>query len=151
MNIIDCFYLHFWFHFLCCFSRINWFTQEIYDLTLCLAQLFGQDHLLNLIILGVYTKRWPKCARISRQKLMQHKIWSIMFFLTLAARRPFHRKYFKFKKIKGYEATFWKNGSFTLQNLIKERKQPPVVIQQKSIFYKIFIRCLWLRTIRRSD
>ena len=113
LNIIDCFRLHFWFHFLCCFSRINWFTQEIYDLTLCLAHLFGQDHLLNLIILGVYTKRWPKCARISRQKLMQHKIWSIMFFLTLAARRPFHRKYFKFKKIKGYEATFWKNGSFT--------------------------------------
>ena len=31
---------------------------------------FEQDHLLNLIILGVYEKRWPKCARISLQKMM---------------------------------------------------------------------------------
>ena len=38
-----------------------------------------------------------------------------------------------------------------MQNLTKERKQPPVVILQKSIFYNIFIRCLWLRIIRRSD
>ena len=29
-----------------------------------------QDHLLNLIILVVYAKRWLKCARISKQKLM---------------------------------------------------------------------------------
>ena len=28
-----------------------------------------QDHLLNLFILRVYAKRWPKCARISKQKL----------------------------------------------------------------------------------
>ena len=38
-----------------------------------------------------------------------------------------------------------------MQNLTKERKQPPVVILQKSIFYNIFIQCLWLRIIRRSD
>ena len=38
-----------------------------------------------------------------------------------------------------------------MQNLTKERKQPPVVILQKSIFYNIFIWCLWLRIIRRSD
>ena len=56
---------------------------------------FEQDHLLNVIILGVYAKRWPKCARISRQKLMQPKIWSI--FLTLNVRGPFHRKDFKQK------------------------------------------------------
>ena len=29
-----------------------------------------QDHLLNLIILGDYAKRLPKCSRISKQKLM---------------------------------------------------------------------------------
>ena len=31
---------------------------------------FEQDHLLNLIILGVYAKRWPKCLRILKQNLM---------------------------------------------------------------------------------
>ena len=40
---------------------------------------FEQDHLLNLIALGVYVKRWPKCALISKQKLIQPKIWSIIF------------------------------------------------------------------------
>ena len=30
---------------------------------------FEQDHLLNLFILGVYAKRLPKCALISKQKL----------------------------------------------------------------------------------
>ena len=40
---------------------------------------FEQDHLLNLIALGVYVKRWPKCAPISKQKLIQPKIWSIIF------------------------------------------------------------------------
>ena len=27
---------------------------------------FEQDHLLNLVILGAYAKRWPKCAYISK-------------------------------------------------------------------------------------
>ena len=31
---------------------------------------FEQDHLLNLIIFGVYAKGWPKYVRISKQKLM---------------------------------------------------------------------------------
>ena len=43
--------------------------------------LFEQDHLLNLIILGVYAKRWPKCARISKQKLMIDDFWLMIFFL----------------------------------------------------------------------
>ena len=30
---------------------------------------FEQYNLLNLFILGVYAKRWPKYARISKQKL----------------------------------------------------------------------------------
>ena len=34
------------------------------------GSFFEQDHLLNLIILGVYVKIWPTCARILKQKLM---------------------------------------------------------------------------------
>ena len=121
------------------------------------GSFFEQDHLLNLIILGVYAKRWPKCARISKQKLMQHKIWSMIFFLILAVRRFFSRKDFKWKKYgcTGVYGCIWvyflKKRKLYNQNLTKERKQPPVVILQNSIFYNIFIRCLWLRIIRRSD
>ena len=38
-----------------------------------------------------------------------------------------------------------------MHKLTKGRKQPPVVILQKAIFYPVFILCLWLRIIRRSD
>ena len=38
-----------------------------------------------------------------------------------------------------------------MQNLTKEWKKPPVVILQQANFYNIFILCLWLRIIRRSD
>ena len=34
------------------------------------GSFFEQDYLLNLFILGVCGKRWPKCACISIQKLM---------------------------------------------------------------------------------
>ena len=45
-------------------SKINvWFN-------IVLGSFFEQDHLLNVFILGVYAKRWPKCARISIQKLV---------------------------------------------------------------------------------
>ena len=30
------------------------------------GSFFKQDHMLNLIILEVYAKRWPKWARISK-------------------------------------------------------------------------------------
>ena len=50
--------------------------------------------------------------------------------------------------VRGY---FQKKRKLYMQNLTKEWKQPPVVILQKSIFYNIFIRCLWLRIIKRSD
>ena len=33
-----------------------WFNFEF-------GLLFKQDHLFNLIILGIYEKRWPKCAQ----------------------------------------------------------------------------------------
>ena len=38
-----------------------------------------------------------------------------------------------------------------VQSLAKEQKQPAVVILQQLIFYNIYVRCLWLRIIRRSD
>ena len=38
-----------------------------------------------------------------------------------------------------------------MQNLTKEWKQPPIVILPQPIFYNVFIQCLWLRIIRRSD
>ena len=38
-----------------------------------------------------------------------------------------------------------------MQNLTKEWKQLPAVILQQANFYNIFILCLWLRIIRRSD
>ena len=50
--------------------------------------------------------------------------------------------------VRGY---FLKKRKLYMQNLMKEWKQPPVVILQKSIFYNIFIRYLWIRIFRRSD
>ena len=46
---------------------------------------------------------------------------------------------------------FLKKRKFRMQNLGKEWKQPPGVILQQKNFYNIFILCLWLRIIRRSD
>ena len=51
----------------------------------------------------------------------------------------------------GVQGYFLKKQKLCMQNLTKEQKQPPVVILQQSIFCNIFIRCLWLRIIRRSD
>ena len=45
-----------WFNFLWCFSRKSCFTQWIYDLFVP-GSLLGQDHLLNLIILGSHVIR----------------------------------------------------------------------------------------------
>ena len=38
-----------------------------------------------------------------------------------------------------------------MQNLRKKWKQPPIVILQQANFNNVFIQCLWLRIIRRSD
>ena len=35
-----------------------------------LGSFFEQDHPSNLFISEIYANRWPKCARISMQKLM---------------------------------------------------------------------------------
>ena len=115
------------------------------------GSFFGQDHLFNWIILGVYSKKWPKSVRISRQKLMQKKNWSMIVFLTLAVGRPFRRNDFKWKKNFGLRGYFLRKWKLYMQILTKEQKQPPVVIVQRSIFHNLFIWCLWLRIIRRSD
>ena len=47
--------------------------------------------------------------------------------------------------------SFLKKRKFRMQNLGKEWKRPPGVILQQKNFYNIFILCLWLRIIRRSD
>ena len=65
------------------------------------GSFFVQHYLLNLIILGVYAKIWPKCSHISKQKLMQPKIWSIIFCLTLTFGGPFHTEDIKLKKYGG--------------------------------------------------
>ena len=38
-----------------------------------------------------------------------------------------------------------------MQNLTKEQMQPAEIILRQVIFYNIFILCLWLRIITRSD
>ena len=38
-----------------------------------------------------------------------------------------------------------------MKNITKEWKQPPAVILQHANFYNIFILCMWLRMIRRTD
>ena len=65
---------------------------------LVFGSFFEQDHLLNLIIWEVYAKRWPKCARPPKQKLMQSKIWSMIFFLISTVGGLSHKQDFKWKK-----------------------------------------------------
>ena len=51
----------------------------------------------------------------------------------------------------GVRGQFLKKRKLCLQNLTKEWKQPPVVILQQANFCDIFILCLQIRIIRRSD
>ena len=114
-----------------------------------LGLIFEQDHLPNLIILGVYAKKWPKCARISKQTDVTQNLIDD-FFLTLIVRRSFHRKDFLVKKNAGVRGYFLEKRKLCMQNLTKERKKPPVVILQQLIFYNIFIRCLRVKIKIRS-
>ena len=51
----------------------------------------------------------------------------------------------------GVWGQFLKKRKFCLQNLTREWKQPPVVILQQASFCNIFILCLQITIIRRSD
>ena len=55
------------------------------------------------------------------------------------------------KKKMGVRVQFLKKRKLCLQNLTKEWKQLPVVILQQANFCNIFILCLQIRIIRRSD
>ena len=55
------------------------------------------------------------------------------------------------KKNMGVRGQFQKKRKLCLQNLTKEWKQPPVVILQQVNFCNIFILCLQIIIIRRSD
>ena len=43
------------------------------------ASFFKQNHQLNLIILGVYAKRLPKCARILKQTAVAQNLINDFF------------------------------------------------------------------------
>ena len=58
---------------------VSLFTQWNIWFNFVFASYFEQDHLLNLVILGINAK-WPKCAPISKQKPMWSKIWSMIFY-----------------------------------------------------------------------
>ena len=64
----------FLFTFLVSFVMAFLAQKLIYTINIWFNFVFGsffeQDRLLNLFILEVYAKRWPKCARISIQKLI---------------------------------------------------------------------------------
>ena len=55
------------------------------------------------------------------------------------------------KKYMGIQGQFLKKWKLCLQNLTKEWKQPPEGILQQVNFCNIFILCLQIRIIRRSD
>ena len=73
------------------------------------------------------------------------------FFSNFDCQRTFPQKGFYMRKKIGERGQFLKKRKLCMQNLTKERKHPPVVTPQHVIFYHIFILCLWLRIIRRSD
>ena len=75
----------------------------------------------------------------------------MIFFLTLTVRGPFHRKDFKSTKYGGTGLISEKKRKFFTENLTKERKQPPVVILEQAILYRIFILYLCLRIIGTSS
>ena len=92
------------------------------------GSFFVQDHLLNSFILGVYAQRWPKVH------VFQNRNWG-----------PFHRKEFEWKKLYG--------GTGLVSEKTKALNVEPNEIMEAATknFYNIFILCLWIRIIRRSD
>ena len=135
------FFIHFLWHFLC----RNWLTQ--YLIHFCVWLIFEQD-LTNLLILEVYAKIDLNVHVFDKKNWCSSK--SDQWFCdshTLTVRATFRSEDFRWKKNMGVWGYFLKKRKVCMQNLTKERKQPPVVILQQGIFYNIFILCLWLRII----
>ena len=63
------------------------------------GSFFKQDHLLSLIILRAYAKRWPKCTTYFKTETDVAENLIDFFFLTLTVRRSYHWKDFRGKKI----------------------------------------------------
>ena len=102
----DCFFYILFFNF-SCFSCKNWFTQLLFDLPSSLTYIFEQNQPLNLFI---YERGWHKSSCISKQKLIQPSIWSMIIFLILIAKRPFPESIFKQKnmEVPGWVLKKWK-------------------------------------------
>ena len=63
------------------------------------------------------------------------------FFSNFDWQKTFPQEGFQVKKNKGVRGYFLKKNKrkFCMQNLTKERKQPPVVILQQVVFYNVFV------------
>ena len=122
------------------------FSHTKTDLTLCLAH-FLTILSIKLNYFRILCKKITEICTCINWCSPKSDRW--FFFLIFTVKGPFHRNDFKGKKY-GVMGLISKKRKFCKQNLTKERKQPPVVIPQKVIFYNVFIPCLWLRIIRTS-
>ena len=95
------------------FSRAKTDLQSKCTFKFVFGIFFEQGHLLDSFILGVYAQRWAKFT----------------YFKTETEDHSIGRK-FSEKKMWGYGVSFWKKRKLCMQNLTKERKQPPRVILQ---------------------
>ena len=121
------------FTFLVSFFMAFLAQKLIYTINIWFNFVFGsffeQDLQLNLFISGVYEKDDLNVHIFQFKNWCSPKTDQWFFFLTLTVRGPFHRIDFKRKKYGGSGLISEKNGKFCTQNLRKEQKQPPVVIQ----------------------
>ena len=124
----------FLFTFLVSFFMAFLAQKLIYTINIWFNFVFGsffqQDHLLNLFISGVYAKRWPKCARISIQKLRTTH-WAKKYGGAGLVSEKTEALYAELNKtVEAATSSYFATGEFVRY---------------------IYILCLWLRIIRRSD
>ena len=123
--------INIWFNFVCgSFFKQNHLLQSFWE--------FTQKDDLNEYISENRNSCGPKCD------------WWIFFSLWLLKDLCI-RRILSEKNYRSSELISEKNPKLCMQNLTKERKQPPVVIPQQVIFRNILILSLWLRIIRRSN
>ena len=72
---------------------------------------FKPDHLLNVIVLGVYANRLPKCYVFQNKNWCSAKFGQWFFWLSLSEDLSIG-KILSEKNIWDYGVNFWKNGSF---------------------------------------
>ena len=64
--------------FMACLAQKLIYTINIW-FNFVLGSFFEQEHLLSLLISGVYAKRWPKCARITKTDVAQNVMDDFFF------------------------------------------------------------------------